>query len=191
MELPGLHSRALYCRGDAVLAVALGIVAMAGAAGAGELRLLAPQPSWSLGLRSTGYAFQTEDRLGAGTDQFRFYPAVRGQRDGAGRGRITLRGSGRFASSPAASSTDFTNARLYTGYLEARLAPRRRARVGRQFLQSGVAGLTLDGASLTYGSVAGVRGISLGRRAGAVGQHVRAGQLRRGHRRRRPVRRWR
>jgi hypothetical protein len=151
MELPGLHSRAHYCRGGAVLAVALGIVAVAGAAGAGELRLLAPEPSWSLGLRSTGYAFQTEDRLGAGADQFRFYQQFAGGVTGLAGGRITLRGSGRFASNPAASSTDFANARLYTGYLEARLGPRGRARVGRQFLQSGVSGLTLDGASLTYG----------------------------------------
>ena len=151
MELPGFYSRALNCRGGAVLATVLGIMAVAGTVGAGELRLLAPEPSWSLGLRSTGYAFQTEDRSGADTDQFRFYQQFAGSATGLAGGRITLRGSGRLASSPASSSTDFKNARLYTGYLEARLAPRLRARVGRQFLQSGVAGLTLDGASLTCG----------------------------------------
>ena len=155
MEHSGVHRRACCRRAGAVLAVALGLAAVTGAARAGELRLLAPQPSWSLGLRSTGYAFQTEDRLGTGTDQFRFYQQFAGSASGLAGGRITLRGSGRFASSPAASSTDFANARFYTGYLEARLASRGRVRVGRQFLQSGVAGLTLDGASLTYGLARG------------------------------------
>lgn len=149
MELPGVPRRALCRCVGLFLAAALGLAAPTAAAGAGDLSLLAPQPSWSLGLRSTGYAFQTVDRVGAGTDQFRFYQQFAGSASALAGGRLTLRGSGRFASSPAASAADFTNARLYTGYLEARLAPRLRARVGRQFLQSGVAGLTLDGASVT------------------------------------------
>ncbi|MHB8080264.1 MAG: hypothetical protein ACYDIE_13530 [Candidatus Krumholzibacteriia bacterium] len=135
------------------MAVALAAAMLASAPGvarAGGLTLLAPQPSWSLSLRSTGYAFQTADRLDATTDQLRFYQQFAGSASGLAGGRITLRGSGRYASSPAAWPTGFANGKLYTGYVEARLAPRLRARAGRQFLQSGVAGLTLDGASLAY-----------------------------------------
>lgn len=156
MEHPGVPGPASSGRCGIVIAVAMGLAAAVtpatapGAVRAGELALLAPQPSWSLSLRSTAYAFQAEDRLGATTDQLRSYQQFAGSASGLAGGRITLRGSGRYASSPAAGPADFANGRLYTGYLEARLAPRLRVRAGRQFLQSGVAGLALDGASLAY-----------------------------------------
>ena len=109
-----------------------------------------PVASWSLGLRSTGYVYQTQDTAGNTTDQFQSYNVVSGTASGLVNGRLTFRGSGRFANDLPWDQPGFETSRLYTGHLEALLHPRVRARLGRQLVQSGVASLTLDGAWLSY-----------------------------------------
>ncbi|MDO9172754.1 MAG: hypothetical protein Q7W29_13085, partial [bacterium] len=130
-----------------ILALAAGI----GPVRAGDPPLAPLAPAWNLSLRSTGYAYQTADPAGAETDHVDFYQEFAGGASGLAGGRLSLRASGRYATAPADAWTSRDRSRLSTGYLEARLGPRLRARLGRQFLQAGVAALTLDGAELTYG----------------------------------------
>ena len=116
---------------------------------AADLTMVAPTPpvaSWSVGLRSTGYMFQTEDAEGNTSDHFQSYNVVSGTVSGLANGHLTFRGSGRFANDLPWAQPGFETSRMYTGHLEARLHPLVRARLGRQLIQSGVASLTLDGA---------------------------------------------
>lgn len=144
-------SRRIETRWLIACLAAVGLPAAAGSARADVLLAAAPPPSWSLSLRSATYLFQTEDASGGEADEFRFYQSFAGGAWGLAGGRLSLRASGRFANAPDQAWPGFETSRLHTGYLEARLGRGLRARVGRQFLHSGVAGLTLDGAELTYG----------------------------------------
>lgn len=132
-------------------ALAFALATATGQARAADLLPSVPPPSWNLSLRSTGYAYQTEDAAGADTDHFRFYQHIAGGASGLAGGRLAVRASGRFANSPVDAWPGWDRSRLSSGYLEARLGQQVRARVGRQFLQSGVASLTLDGAEVAWG----------------------------------------
>ena len=134
-------------------AICLLLATVPNVAPAADVTLVAPKPpvaSWSLGLRSTGYMFQTQDAEGNTADHFQSYNVVSGTASGLANGHLTFRGSGRFANDLPWATPGFETSRLYTGHLEARLHPFVRARLGRQLVQSGVASLTLDGAWLSY-----------------------------------------
>ncbi len=102
-------------------------------------------PSWWVQLRSTGYAYQTVDADGARLDRFGAYQGFSGAATGLAGGRLTLRMAGRFADDLYLKERTTTRGRLYAGQLEARPGGGLTARLGRQFVQEGVAGLTLDG----------------------------------------------
>jgi hypothetical protein len=120
-------------------------------------------PSWQLGVRSTAYAFQTESMDGT-EDHLRTFNVVSGSATGLAGGRLLVRGAGRFAGNPALERPGFARSRLYNGYLEARLGSGLKARAGRQFIQSGVTSLSLDGARLEYRRA---RGLDVSAYAGA------------------------
>lgn len=101
--------------------------------------------SWWLRLRTTGYAFQTEPILGTAVDRFGAYQSFDGAASGLADGRIAFRASGRFADDLYLEDRSTDRARLFTGYVEVRPGARTSARLGRQFLQEGGTGLTLDG----------------------------------------------
>ena len=142
--------RARICRRPATYLITAALLLAAASARAASPLVTPPEASWSLSLRSTGYAFQTEDPAGTSEDHLRLYQHFAGTASGLAGGHLTFRASGRFANDPAVFYPGFENGRLHTGLLEARLGSRFRAQVGRQFLQSGVASLTLDGARLAY-----------------------------------------
>ncbi len=106
--------------------------------------------SWHLGLRSTGYFFQTQNFDQPDESQYQGFQTISGSAAGLANGRLQLRGSGRFANDLALTPYEFQTSRLYNGYAEARITPQLKARLGRQFLHSGVAGLTLDGGWISY-----------------------------------------
>jgi hypothetical protein len=106
--------------------------------------LAAPPTGW-LQLRSTAYAFQSVDAYGVEQDRLGGYQEFDGAVTGFGGGRFALRGAGRFADDLALKEEVTDRSRLYTGHLEARPTARMTARLGRQFIQEGPTGLTLDG----------------------------------------------
>jgi hypothetical protein len=138
------------------LLVVLACTALGSAALAQDDAPAAPPPSWQLGLRSTGYFYQTEDAGGATADRTLSYQTFSGSATNLAGGKLLFRGSGRFVNGLAYDETDVEKSRLYTGHLEARLNPGLKARLGRQFIQSGVTGLTLDGAWLNWRRSAGL-----------------------------------
>jgi hypothetical protein len=107
-------------------------------------------PSGWLRLRTTGYRFQTEDADGATLDRLGAYQEFDGAASGLAGGRLALRLSGRFADDLYLKERVTERSRLYTGHLEARPLAHLTARLGRQFIQEGPAGLTLDGLWLAY-----------------------------------------
>lgn len=123
------------------------------AAGAGSARAAAPvgppEPGWWLRLGSTGYVFQTEEASGATLDRFAAYQTFDGAAVGLAGGRLAVRASGRVADDLSLEERTTERGRLYTGFLEGRLGRRVTARLGRQFVQEGAAGLTLDGLHAT------------------------------------------
>lgn len=126
------------------------LLVLASATRAGAAGAPGGGPSWQMGLRSTAYMFQTEDTDGATEDRFQTYNLISGAATGLLDGHLVFRGAGRFANNPAVDYPGFETSRLYNGYLEARVSPLVKARVGRQFIQSGVTSLSLDGAWLQY-----------------------------------------
>lgn len=147
---PGLAAGGLLA-GVAAVAPLLALAMVAGPVSAASPAAVSPPASWNLSLRSTAYLYQTEETRGESVDERRFYQYAAGGASGLAGGWLSLRASGRFANEPAGAAPSFDASRLYSGYLEARLGSRGRARVGRQFLQAGVAALTLDGAEVSYG----------------------------------------
>lgn len=137
--------------GVAAAALSLALVLVAGPAFAASPAAVPPPSSWNLSLRSTAYLYQIEATRDGSVDEQRFYQYAAGGASGLAGGWLSLRASGRFANAPAGAAPWFDTSRLYSGYLEVRLGSRSRARVGRQFLQAGVAALTLDGAEVSYG----------------------------------------
>jgi hypothetical protein len=105
---------------------------------------------WWLNLRTTGYAYQTFDPAGATVDRLEGYQHVSGAVSGLVSDRLTLRFSARFADDLRYDADGFKTARLHAAQLAYRLSPRLRLTAGRQFIQEGVAALTLDGARLEY-----------------------------------------
>ena len=148
-------------RAGLLLVLVLGgsaVPAAAQQAGRGGDRPAGSPVSWQLGLRSTGYFYQLEDTEGRRDDRFQAFQSVSGAATGLAGGRVIFRGSGRFANDLAIEPAGFQTSRLYSGYLEIRLQPALKTRIGRQFVQCGVTGLTLDGAWLSFNSGSPVAG---------------------------------
>ncbi|MBC8425814.1 hypothetical protein H8E07_17010 [bacterium] len=125
--------------------LALGLLAVGTAASAAQPAAPTAGTSWWLHLRSAAYFYQTDRIASEAQDHVRAYQTFSGSASGLAEGRVTLRASGRLADDLRFDGYPYENARCYVGHAEIRIAPRVRARVGRQFLQEGVAGLTLDG----------------------------------------------
>lgn len=102
--------------------------------------------SWVLGLRSTGYVYQTEDLAGSSETRYQGFQTFSGSASGLANGRLALRGSGRFANDWELRPSSFETSRLYGGYLEGTFSSKLRARIGRQLIVGGPRYLTLDGA---------------------------------------------
>ena len=141
-----------------------GFAGPAGAAGIADP--VPPLSSWSFGLMANGYAYQDVDSTRTTSDEFRFYQHFAGTASGLAGGGLSFRTAGRFAGLPDDAGPLFETSRLHTGLLEQRLGARARVQVGRQFLQSGVAGLTLDGVRLVYRGQGGLEASAWG--GGAV-----------------------
>lgn len=124
----------------------LGAVASAAAGSAAA----ATGPSGWLRLRTTGYRFQTEDAAGVTLERLGAYQEFDGAAAGLAGGRLALRISGRFADDLYLKARTTERSRLYVGHLEARPVPQLTARLGRQFVQEGPIGTTLDGLWLGY-----------------------------------------
>jgi hypothetical protein len=130
--------------GAALAGILLLTIVCAGPAAARD-PATAPVPSWWLHSRSTGYAFQTEDADGVELDRFGAYQEFDGNLWGLAGGWLSVRASGRFADDLSLAERTTDRSRLYVGHIETRPGARWTARLGRQFLQEGVTGLTLDG----------------------------------------------
>jgi hypothetical protein len=113
---------------------------------------IARPTSWWFRLRTTGYAFQTEERSGASLDRLGAYQQFDGAVSGLADGRVSVQGSGRVYDDLYLAERTSDRARLYTGYVTARIAPWLKGKAGRQFLQEGAAGLTVDGLWLSFGA---------------------------------------
>jgi hypothetical protein len=131
------------------LGLALATLGAVASAAAGSVAGSAGPSGW-LRLRTTGYRFQTEDAAGAKLDRLGAYQEFDGAAAGLAGGRLALRISGRFADDLYLKARTTERSRLYVGHLEARPTPRMTARLGRQFVQEGPIGLTLDGLWLNY-----------------------------------------
>ena len=107
-------------------------------------------PSWWLHLRTTGYSFQSQNAGEPKLDRFGFYQDFDGVVSGLADGKLSFRASGRFADDLYLDEKTTDRARLFVAQLEARPSSRLTARLGRQFLQEGSTGLTLDGLWLSY-----------------------------------------
>lgn len=103
--------------------------------------------SWYFRTRTTGYAYTTapKDAIDDETNHFEFYQYLDGAVSGFAQGKLDLRLSGRFADDFAFKANPTTPYRLYSGYLQAHLSRRDRLRLGRLFVQEGVANYTMDG----------------------------------------------
>lgn len=113
---------------------------------AGGARAESTDPvAWWLRLRTTGYAFQTEQANGAEIDRLGAYQQVDGTLSGLAGGRLSIRASGRVHDDLYLADKANDRARLYTGTLTARVTPELTGRLGRQFLQEGAASLAVDG----------------------------------------------
>jgi len=106
-------------------------------------------PAWSLHLRSTGYRFEDARPLEPTVDRFGFYHHFDASVLRVGGGALDVRASGRFADDTFLKNDVTNRSRLHTAYLLAHLGERSTARLGRQFLQAGPFGFTLDGAAIT------------------------------------------
>jgi hypothetical protein len=152
--------RGAFCRSvTTLMVVALLFPALAWAEDAAPT---ASPASWQLGLRTTGYYYQEEDLAGNSTDRMLSYQHFSGSASGLAGGHLVFRGSGRFASGLAYDETGIEKSRLYSGFLEARPSPLFKARLGRQFIQSGVTGLTLDGAWMSLRNGPGLEATAWG-----------------------------
>lgn len=133
--------------------------------------------SWWLQLRTTGYAFQTDDGSGATLDRFGAYQSFDGAVTGLADGRVGFHASGRFADDLYLEQGTTDRSRLTSGYLDARLVRRVSARFGRQFIQQGAMGLTLDGLLLTARPARGCDVALWGGARAPLSHEVRAGSV--------------
>ena len=143
-----------------------------------------PPASWQLGYKATGYAYQNAAQDGTTSDVYQSFHAFSGSASGLAGGLFTVRGAGRFAGGPDTGRVGYQANKISTGILEARLTPHMKAQAGRQFLQAGVASLTLDGLlvnyrsgrSLDFTAWGGARSpLDLGFEAGTLDQDAAAG----------------
>lgn len=153
----------------------LGLALTASMAAAQDEASAAPPPSWQLGLRSTGYFYQTEDLQGATADRSLSYQTFSGTASGLAGGKLVFRGAGRLVNGLAHDETGVEKSRLFSGHLEARLNPGLKARLGRQFVTSGVGGLTLDGAYLNWRRSAALEATAWGGARAPYGQGFELG----------------
>ena len=106
--------------------------------------------TWYLRSRTTGYSFRTAPPEGQPEqDRFQFYQHFDGAYTGMAQGKLDLRFSMRFADDWAMKANPTTPARLHMLYLQYHTPWRGRARLGRLFLQEGVANYTMDGLYLS------------------------------------------
>ncbi len=106
--------------------------------------------SWYLRSRTTGYSFRTAPPVGQPEeDHFEFYQHFDGAYSGMAHGKLDLRFSMRFADDWAMRANPTTPNRLHVLYLQYHTPWRGRARLGRLFLQEGVANYTMDGLYLS------------------------------------------
>jgi hypothetical protein len=142
MLRPRVHRCALRA---GLLLLALGVAA----GGAAATSCCAPGPAGSpagwLRLRTTGYFFQSVDPFGVTQDRFGAYGEFDGAAYGLAGNRVSLRLSGRFADDLRLKARTTDRSRLFVGQVEYRPEARFTARLGRQFVQEGPTGLTLDG----------------------------------------------
>jgi hypothetical protein len=124
--------------GVAMLLLALGISTAEASWSAG------PPTGW-VRLRTTGYRFQTTDELGLTLNRLGAYQEFDGAVTGLAAGRVALRVSGRFGDDLYLKARTTDRSRLYVGQIEVRPTAMLTARLGRQFVQEGPTGLTLDG----------------------------------------------
>ncbi|MFN0149979.1 MAG: hypothetical protein ACKVU1_04595 [bacterium] len=137
-------------RASGTILVAAWLMCSALHVAADEASLAAAEaPSWWLRSRTTGYLFEVEHPSGASIDRFGAYQDFDGAVSGLSGGRFALRASGRFADDLFLREKVTTRSRLYSGHFETRFSRRAVLRAGRQFIQEGPAGLTLDGLLLT------------------------------------------
>ncbi len=108
------------------------------------------EASWQVGYRGTGYAFQSQDAQRTTTDRFQQFHVLSGSASRLAGGWLTFRGSGRFMDDQITDRVGYEQAKWYTGLVEARLGRVWKAQVGRQFVQAGVASVTLDGARINF-----------------------------------------
>lgn len=139
------------------IARSLVLVTLLFGVGASHRSAAAPAPAggdlnWWVHLRTTGYAFQAADTDNAygETDRFGAYQHVDGVVSGLAGGRVTLRASGRLADDFQLGDRVTDRARLYTGYMDARLSEKAKVRLGRQFVHQEATSLTLDGLLVTF-----------------------------------------
>jgi len=109
-----------------------------------------PPTNWQLGYKATGYSFQTENRGGRTNDHYHHFHGISGRASGLAGGWLSVRGAGRFTGDQLADVNPDQQSKLYTGLFEAQVKPGLKALVGRQFVASGVASLTLDGALVNF-----------------------------------------
>lgn len=143
MPRPSVRRAVLRSVGAGGLLLALAVAA-APIAAAGYADNGGSGSGW-LRLRTTGYLFQSVDEYGVTLDRFGGYQQFDAGVAGLGGGRVGLRISGRFADDLALKERVTDRSRLYVGHLELRPVPKLTARFGRQFVQEGPTGLTLDG----------------------------------------------
>jgi len=135
-------------RGPIIAALWIAFAAAPAAAQDAPSAAAAP-PSWWFRSRTTGYLFEVDDPSGASLDRFGAYQDFDGSISGLGSGRFALRASGRFADDLYLIEKVNERSRLYSASLETRFSRRAVLRAGRQFIQEGPTGLTLDGLHLT------------------------------------------
>lgn len=109
-----------------------------------------PLPSWQVTYKATGYSFQTVNSSGNTKDHYHHFQSLSGSASGLAGGKLTFRGSGRFAGDQLADVNPAEQGKFYSGLAEMRFTPRFKAMVGRQFVTAGVTNLTLDGAQVNY-----------------------------------------
>jgi hypothetical protein len=145
MPRPGVREGTLRAAGT-VLSLILAMAAPAGMVQAAGCSTgpAGPATGW-LHLRTNGYFFQSAGEGDAVVDRAGAYQEFDAALAGLAGGRAALRFSGRLADDLKLSERVTDPSRLYVGHLEFRPIPKLTARLGRQFVQEGPTGLTLDG----------------------------------------------
>ena len=151
--MPFLRTHACRSRSNArrtILFSAGLVVLLAGFVSVGQAQGPSSTGTWWLNLRTTGYVYQSFDPAGDTIDRFEGYQHVSGSMSGLASGKLTFRMSARFADDLRYDAESLEFSRLHRAQLVYRPNSRFRIEAGRQFIQEGVASLTLDGARVEY-----------------------------------------